>query len=104
MIDVIVLYRNTETLKFNMNYYLGTHIPLVHELLGGALKHATVQQGLGGAVPGSKAEFAVICRLGFDSVEAFQTAFGPHAAAVQGDVVNFCNEPPIVQVSDVRVV
>jgi uncharacterized protein (TIGR02118 family) len=102
MITVNVLYRNTETIKFNMDYYLKTHIPLVNKLLGSALKGATVVNGISGGAPGSKAEFFVITGLNFDSVEAFQKSFGPHGAAIAGDVVNFCNEPPIIQISDVR--
>jgi uncharacterized protein (TIGR02118 family) len=102
MITVTVLYRNTEALKFNMNYYLNTHIPLINELLGSALKGVMVQHGVAGGTPGSKPEFLVITVLKFDSVASFQTAFGPHAAAVQGDLPNFCSEPPIIQISDVR--
>ena len=102
MITVTVLYRNTDELKFNMNYYLNTHIPLVNKLLGAALKGVLVQQGISGAAPGSKAEFQVITQLKFDSLESFQSSFGPHAAAVQGDLPNFCSQPPIIQINDVR--
>jgi uncharacterized protein (TIGR02118 family) len=102
MITVNVLYRNTEGLKFNMNYYLNTHIPLVNKLLGTALKSATVLDGISGGAPGSKPEFKVITLLKFDSVESYQAAFGPHAAAVMADLANFCSEPPTIQVSDVR--
>jgi uncharacterized protein (TIGR02118 family) len=102
MITVNVLYKNTDALKFNMNYYLHTHIPLINKLLGSALKDVVVQHGISGAAPGSKAEFLVITQLRFDSVESFQAAFGPHAAAVTGDLPNFCSEPPIIQISDVR--
>jgi uncharacterized protein (TIGR02118 family) len=102
MINVNVLYKNTEALKFNMNYYLNTHIPLVKKLLGAALKGVTVQQGLSGAAPGSKAEFFVIAQLNFDSVASFQSAFAPHGAAISGDLPNFCSDPPIIQISEVR--
>jgi uncharacterized protein (TIGR02118 family) len=102
MINVNVLYKNTDALKFNMNYYLNTHIPLVKKLLGAALKGATVQQGVSGGAPGSKPEFFVIAQLNFDSVESFQGAFGPHGAAITGDLPNFCGEPPIIQISEVR--
>jgi uncharacterized protein (TIGR02118 family) len=102
MIAVNVLYKNTDALKFNMNYYLNTHIPLVKRLLGPALTGVVVQHGLSGAAPGSTPEFLVITQLSFDSVESFQRAFGPHAAAVTGDLPNFCGEAPIIQISDVR--
>jgi uncharacterized protein (TIGR02118 family) len=102
MIAVNVLYKNTDALKFDMNYYLNTHIPLVKKLLGAALTGATVQQGVSGGAPDSRAEFFVITQLNFASVESFQGAFGPHGAAIQGDLANFCGEPPIIQISEFR--
>jgi uncharacterized protein (TIGR02118 family) len=102
MITVTVLYKNTDALKFNMDYYLNTHIPLVNKLLGAALKGVVVQHGISGGAPGSKPEFLVITQLKFESVDAYQAAFGPQAPAVMGDLPNFCNESPAIQVSDVR--
>ena len=102
MISVNVLYRNSDAIKFNMNYYLDTHIPLISKLLGSALKDVMVQHGISGGAPGSKPEFLVITVLKFESVESFQSAFGPHAPAVMGDLPNFCGEQPTIQISDVR--
>jgi uncharacterized protein (TIGR02118 family) len=102
MITVNVLYRHSDTLKFNMNYYLDTHIPLISKLLGAALKGVIVQQGLAGGAPGSPPQFAVITVLRFDSMDAFQKAFTPHAPAVMADVVNFTNVEPTIQFNDVR--
>ena len=48
MITVNVLYKNSASIKFNMNYYLDTHIPLVSRLLGATLKGVLVQHGSGG--------------------------------------------------------
>jgi uncharacterized protein (TIGR02118 family) len=102
MITVNVLYPNKDGAKFDMNYYLSTHIPLVKRLLGSALKGTVVEQGLGGGAPNTKAEFSVLCHLRFDSVEAFQTAFGPHASAIQNDIANYSSVQPVIQVSDVK--
>jgi uncharacterized protein (TIGR02118 family) len=102
MINVNVLYPNTDGAKFDMNYYLTSHIPMVKRVLAGALKGCVVEQGLGGAAPGTKADFSVLCHLRFDSVEAFQTAFGPVAAQIQNDVANYSSVAPIIQLSDVK--
>jgi len=102
MITVNVLYRHTDAIKFNMNYYLDTHMPMIRTLLGGALKDALVQQGIGGGAPGSTPEFAVITVLRFESMAAFQAAFLPHADAVMADIVNFTNQPPTIQFNEVR--
>jgi uncharacterized protein (TIGR02118 family) len=97
-----VLYPNKDGAKFDMNYYLGKHIPMVKRLLGPALKGVVVEQGVGGGAPGTKAEYAVLCHLRFDSAEAFQAAFAPHAAAVQADVRNYASEAPVIQLSEVK--
>ena len=102
MITVNVLYPNKDGAKFDMNYYLTSHIPMVKRVLGSALKGCVVEQGLGGGAPGTKAEFSVLCHLRFDSVEAFQAAFGPHAAEIQNDISKYSSEAPIIQVSDVK--
>jgi uncharacterized protein (TIGR02118 family) len=102
VITVTVLYPNQEGAKFDLDYYLSRHIPLVRRLIGAALKGVTVEQGLGGAAPGSKAAYAVVCHLRFDSVEAFQQSFGPHAGEIQGDVHNYSNVEPTIQISDVK--
>jgi uncharacterized protein (TIGR02118 family) len=102
MITVNVIYPNKDGAKFDMNYYLTSHIPMVKRVLGSALKGCVVEQGLGGGAPGTKADFSVLCHLRFDSVESFQTAFGPHAAEVQNDIANYSSEAPIIQVSEVK--
>lgn len=102
MITVTVLYPDKEGARFDMSYYLGKHIPMVKKLLGPALKGVVVEQGIGGGSPGSKPTYAVVCHLRFDSVEAFQAAFGPHAAAVQADVRNYSGIEPVIQLSEVK--
>jgi uncharacterized protein (TIGR02118 family) len=46
--------------------------------------------------------FSATGHLYFDSVEAFQAAFGRHAGAITGDIPNFTNVQPTVQVSEVK--
>jgi uncharacterized protein (TIGR02118 family) len=38
-----------------------------------------------------------------DSVEAFQTGFGPHTRAIMGDIPNYTNQKPVIQISEVVV-
>lgn len=101
MITVSVLYPNEANLRFDMDYYFNRHIPLVRRLLGSALKGVQVERGISGGTPGSSAPFFVLVHLTFDSLDAFQAAFGPHAAAIQQDIPNYSSVTPIVQVSEV---
>jgi uncharacterized protein (TIGR02118 family) len=38
----------------------------------------------------------------FDSVEAYQQAFAPHVDAIMGDVKNYTNVEPVVQISEIK--
>jgi len=103
MIKVSVLYPNDEGKTFNMEYYCNKHIPMVQEKLGAACKGVAVEQGLGGAEPGSPATYIAMGHLYFDSVEAFQTAFGPHTEAIMGDIPNYTDTQPAIQISEVKI-
>lgn len=102
MIKVSVLYPNTEGKTFDMDYYLNKHMPMVQQKLGEALKDVAVEEGLGGAEPGSPATYVAMGHLYFDSVEAFQAAFGPHVKEIMGDIPNYTEIQPVIQVSDVK--
>lgn len=103
MTKVSVLYPNGEGKTFNMDYYCNTHLPLVGGLLGDALKGATVEQGLGSAAPGSPAPFVAMGNMYFETVEDFGNSFGPNAEKIMGDLPNFTNIEPIIQISEVLI-
>ena len=102
MIKVTVLYPNKPGMKFDMNYYLGSHIPMVERVLAPAIRNTTVEVGIGGGAAGTPPTYAVITSLYFDSVEAFGAAFAPVAAQIQGDVPNYCDVEPVVQVNELK--
>tara|TARA_B100000809_G_scaffold39367_1_gene34463 strand:- start:11229 stop:11552 length:324 start_codon:yes stop_codon:yes gene_type:complete len=103
MIKVSVLYTNIEDKSFDMDYYCNTHIPMVKELLGDALKGATVEKGLGGAFTGSKASYIAMGNMYYNSIKEFQTAFGPNAKQIMDDLPNFTDIEPVVQISEVLI-
>ena len=103
MIKMSIFYPNQEGSKFDMDYYCKSHIPMIQQKLGEACKGVAVEQGLGGATPGSRAAYAAMGHLYFDSVEAFQAAFGPHAQAIIADVPNFTDIQSTIQLSEVKI-
>ena len=102
MIKVSVFYPHKEGARFDMAYYLNTHIPMVAQKLGAAVKSASVEHGLGGISPASAPAFVVMAHFGFDSMDAFQAAFGPHAAVIMADIPNYTSIEPLIQISDVK--
>ena len=102
MIKVSVLYPYGAGKRFDMTYYCNMHIPMVREKLGEACKSVAVEKGLAGEEPGSPPAYVAMCHLCFESVEAFQRAFGPHAGAIMADIPNYTEIQPTIQISEVQ--
>jgi uncharacterized protein (TIGR02118 family) len=102
MVKVSVFYPNGEGHYFDMGYYLDTHMPMVQARLGAALRGVSVEHGLGGSEAGAPPLYLAMGHLLFDSVEQFQQSFGTHGAEIVGDVPNFTNTRPALQVSEIK--
>jgi uncharacterized protein (TIGR02118 family) len=103
MIKVSVFYPNNEGAKFDIGYYCNRHIPMVREKLGAACKGVAVERGVAGPTPGSRPTFIAMGHIYFDSAEAFQTAFGPHAETIMADIPNYTDIQPTLQISEVKI-
>jgi uncharacterized protein (TIGR02118 family) len=64
------------------------------------LREAKVLQGVG-APAGSPAMYSVIALLTFDSAADFERAVARHGEEIIGDIANFTNVQPVIQVNDV---
>jgi uncharacterized protein (TIGR02118 family) len=80
-------------------------MPLSIELLSThpGFRGVSVERGLGGAVEGTAAAYVAMCHFLFDSVDNFMAAFTPHAAVLQGDMPNYTNIEPVIQVNEVLI-
>lgn len=101
MIKVSVLYPNGDGKKFDMDYYIEKHVPLVAKTLGDALQGAIYEKGLGGGAPGTPAVYVAMANLYFNSMKEFGQAFGAAAPTLMGDLPNFTDIAPVVQISEV---
>ena len=103
MIRVSALYPRRDGARFDIDYYCSKHVPLVQRLVGGAVRGVDVDHGLAGIAPGAPSPMLAMAHFLFDSVEAFQAAFAPHAAEIMGDVPNYTNLEPVFVISEVRI-
>jgi uncharacterized protein (TIGR02118 family) len=103
VIKVSVMYPNTPGARFNHEYYRDQHLPLLKALMGDSCKYYTIDKGLAGGAPGSPATYVGMCHLFSDSIEAFQAGFGPHAREIMGDIANYTDIAPVMQISEVVV-
>lgn len=102
MIKVSILYPNKPGSRFDIDYYLKVHMPLAIKLLEPALKRVSVEIGVSGATPDQPSPFAAIVGFTCESVRAFSDAFLPHAAELQGDIPNYTDIEPVIQISEIR--
>ncbi len=101
MFKLSVFYPNTANATFDMDYYVTTHMPLVQRLVGDVCTGTGADSGLAGGQLGAPAPYIAIGHVYFDSIEAFQAAFAPHAAEIVADLANFTNVEPTMQFSAV---
>lgn len=101
MIAVTVMYPNQAGSRFDLDYYVATHIPLVKERLGDAVNEVRILKGLAGGGPDQPATYQVIGQLICSSLEAFQSGMAKHGQEILGDIPNFTDTQPTLQISDV---
>lgn len=101
MIMVTVMYPAGENARFDMDYYTKSHVPMVGDRWKACgLREAKVLRGTG--VPGGgPAPYSVMALLTFGSAQEFQRAVEQHGNEVMGDIPNFTNVQPVIQINDV---
>ena len=105
MVMISMMYPATPAARFDLDYYINTHMPMSIERLSAhaGFKGVSVVRGMGGGMPGSAPAYVAMCQYVFDSVDDFLAAFNPHAVLLQGDMVNYTDAEPIIQISEVEI-
>ena len=103
MIKVSVMYPNGAGAKFDMAYYLNTHMPMVETKAGaGAQRHdgrRRPRRRTPGVARGLSRDGPPDVRLG-RSVSAPPSP--PTAPTIQADIPNYTNTQPTIQISQVK--
>jgi uncharacterized protein (TIGR02118 family) len=105
MVKISILYPETSGSTFDMDYYLHIHMPMSIGCLSahGGYRGVSVERGVAGQDPGAPPAFVALCHFLFESAEDFVAAFTPHAALLQGDMPNYTNIVPVIQISAVEI-
>ena len=102
MIKVSVLYPNEPGKKFNMDYYRNKHMPLVHQRLDSmGLLRTEVEGGISSADPSAPAPFIAIGTIYFNTVDEVHAGFKTHGREIMGDIRNYTDIAPQIQISEV---
>ena len=105
MFNISSIYPKKEGCQFDFDYYLNKHMPMSIELLSGAkgFMGVSVEQGMNIEDPKIESSYVAMCHYYFESLEDFMVAFGPHAEKLQGDIVNYTNIEPTIQINEVQI-
>ena len=103
MIKVSVMYPNRPGVRFDHQYYRERHLPLIKRRMGAGLKYYAIEKGLAGGAPDAPAAYVAACDLLCESVDAYQSSFGPYAQEIRADIRNFTDQTPVIQISEVVV-
>lgn len=99
-IKVSIMYPNNDDVRFGMDYYSQQHMPMLAQLFGSKMIRYEIDQGVGGRAEGEKAPFVAIGHLYFEKLSHYQEAFGTHSERILGDIPNYTNVQPVVQISE----
>lgn len=100
MVLISVMYPSGSGTRFDLDYYLKTHMPLVHERWSPkGLHEYTILKGVG-TPDGGAPPYQIVANLRFESAEAFKAAAAEDGAEIFGDIPNFTDTQPTVQISD----
>ena len=102
MFKVAILYPNGEGKTFDMEYYEKKHMPMVAGFLGKNLKFYEIDKGLAGRTPEDKVPFVAIGYFYIQNVTEYNQAIARNRDAVVGDIKNYTNIQPIVQISEIK--
>jgi uncharacterized protein (TIGR02118 family) len=105
MVRISILYPKTASSRFDFDYYVGKHMPRSIDLLSAhpGFRGVSVEKGVGGAAPGADPTYSAMCHFLFDSAESFMAAFMPHAPELQGDIPNYTDVAPVIQINEVLI-
>jgi len=100
-ITVTMLFPTEPDSRFDWDYFLNSHVPMVEAALAGDnLIQIKVALGLSGTAPGDAPAYQAVMIVSYDSIVAFHRTWRQHHHRIMADVTNFTNTRPVVQLSE----
>ncbi|MDE1177387.1 MAG: EthD family reductase [Edaphobacter sp.] len=97
MVTLSVLYPKTSASRFDHDYYRDTHTPLVKSRL--APESITILRGLS-TPDGPPVTYELMALISFTTLAHLQSALATHGPEVIGDIPNFTDVQPIIQINE----
>lgn len=103
MIKITVMYAHREGARFDFDYYLRSHVPMVRKFLGTACVRCEVDRGIAPGASGQAPAYVAMAHFYCHSIEDFQSALEPHQPRIREDVANYTDLQPIRHFSEIHV-
>ena len=91
-----IVYQNGPDVKFNFDYYITTHMPLIMRLYGKSISRFELRRGQPGA-DGAAPPYVATITIWIADGAAFDAAQKEHQAGLRADVPKFTNAVLIAQ-------
>lgn len=99
MIIVSVMYPKTSESRFDLDYYLQKHTPLVKaRFTAMGMESIHLMRGTG-ALDGGRPGFEVIAQLHFSSMQHVRDALAKHGQEIIADISKFTDVQPLIQIN-----
>ena len=103
-VRVSVFYGGSDG-RFDYDYYIDRHVPMVYELLSEhGCRRIEVDRGVGGGAPGAPAPYFAVGHMEFESLQGFQAGMAANGGQILADVPNYTDMQPLVQLSEITTV
>lgn len=102
MFKVTILYPNGEGKSFDMSYYEEKHMPMVAGYIGDNLQFYEIDKGIAGRTANDSIPFLAVGYFYIRDVAEYNKAIAANRETIIGDIKNYTNIQPIVQISEVR--
>ena len=109
MFNISSMYPATKGYHFDFDYYLNRHMPRSIALLSQAdgFRGVSVERGLPineqNMEQNMEPAYIALYHYSFDTIENFMAAFMPHTEELQGDIKNYTNIEPVLQINAVEI-
>lgn len=99
MYRITVAYPAKQGGTFDFTYYRDKHMPMVCRHLGDNAVGSEISKGISGG-GAAAAPFICIGQIRFKSLDRFQATLAAHGAEIMGDIPNYTNITPTVQIEE----
>ena len=105
MFNISSIYPVKDDYHFDFEYYKNVHMPLSIAKLSDSkgFVGVSVERGITIDEPRMPSSYVAMCHYYFDTLENFMAAFMPHAEELQGDIKNYTNIEPTIQINEVLI-